>query len=123
MAYQGNSYISVSGQGQNFAGMPKPIAKPLKEDGTFTQDTWRYLASFSGPPPQEMPITLGPSPATFQAISNGSVLVSGGTVSLVSLKRNKTYNLSGSSGLFPLSIGDVLTITYTVAPTCVWFPR
>ena len=119
--YLGNSYIATASKTQ--AGMPKPIAKPIKEDGTFTQDTWRYLNSLSSEPNAESAITLGPTPATFQATANGSVLVSGGTVSALSLTRNNAYNLGMTSGLIPLSIGDILTINYTGAPVCIWFPR
>ena len=121
--YAGNSYLTPTGKGQNFSGMPKPVAKPIKPDGTFSEDTWRYLNSFSTAPTQEQAITVGPSPATFQATSNGTILIMGGTVSAISLTRNSTYNLGVTSGYIPLSIGDIVTITYTGVPTCTWFPR
>lgn len=122
-APQINSYIQQTGTAQSLAGMPKPISQPIRSDGTFSQDTWRYLNSFSSAPGQEVLITLGASPAVFKAVSNGSVFVAGGTVSSVALTRNQSYTMPNTSGMFPMSIGDFLTVTYTVAPTLIWFPR
>lgn len=119
--YAANSYLAT--QQKNTLVAPKPIAKPLKPDGTFTQETLRYLSGLLAAPSDEIAITLGPTPATFQATAKGSVLVYGGTVSAISLTRNGVYNLGVVSGYFPLSIGDILTITYSAAPTCYWFPQ
>jgi hypothetical protein len=121
--YAGNSYLTPTGRAVNANSMPKPIAKPIRPDGTFTNDIWRYLNGLSSAPAQEQTITLGPSPATFQATANGSILVSGGTVSLIALTRNSQYNLGVTSGYIPMSIGDIVMITYSGAPTCTWFPR
>lgn len=120
--YKGNSYLAVSGKSPAFYGMPKPIAKPIREDGTMSSDLWRYLNSLSTVPQQDIPITVGPSPATFQATANGSVVISG-TVTGISITRNGTYNLGTTTNMVPMSIGDILTITYSALPTLTWMPR
>jgi hypothetical protein len=71
----------------------------------------------------ESGVKVGTSPATFQATNNGTMLVKGGTVSAISITRNAAHDLGMTSGLIPLSIGDILTVTYSGLPTLTWFPR
>jgi hypothetical protein len=77
-------------------------------------------------------VTLGASPATFQAPSRGSLNIGGATISAVTLTRQSqtggspivTTLAANSAPFIPLSNGDVLTITYSVAPTtCVFIPN
>ena len=63
------------------------------------------------------------SPFVYNATEPGSLLIVGGTVSAVTLQRNQTYATGLTSGFIPVSIGDKVTITYTVAPTLTFFPR
>lgn len=68
-------------------------------------------------------ITVGASPFTYTAPFNGSVLVKGGTVSIVSLIRQGASTVTGLvTGFIPVSRSDQVQITYTAAPTAVYFP-
>jgi hypothetical protein len=73
-------------------------------------------------------ITVTASPFTYQNTSgyNQSVIVTGGTVSLVEFSRDNTtfYSISILTNTMPLlSPNDYLRVTYTVAPTMVSVPR
>lgn len=122
--YQGNSYLTPPKQGVTQSFMTSPGAKPVNAAGNISRDMWRYMNNLTAAPAGETAITLGASPATFQATANGNVLISGGAVTAMQLTRNATYTLSITTPAYvPLSNGDVLTVTYAATPTLVWFPR
>jgi hypothetical protein len=74
-------------------------------------------------PPAPAAIVVGASPYTFTAPYNGCVVVSGGTVSLVQLGRAGVFLATGvTTGVFPVSAGDQIKVTYTVAPTMNFLP-
>lgn len=80
-------------------------------------------ASESTPTPLEA-ITPGASPYTYTATRRGHVSVYGGTVSQIDFVRaGTTTTLGGTSGVFPVSVGDGIKVTYTVAPTMKFIPR
>ena len=122
------AYIAATGSAQNIAGTPKPSAhigdidERAKGKVRVSRDWWRYLLSFASAPAPEQSVTIGASPTTFKASVNGRMLVQGGTVSAIQLVRQSTYSTGLTSGYIPLSIGDQLTVTYSVAPTLTWFP-
>ncbi len=63
-------------------------------------------------------VTLGASPYNYTADSDGLVIVVGGTVSALAYGRNGAFTTLGIvAGLVPAKSGDVVRITYTVAPT------
>lgn len=67
-------------------------------------------------------ITAGASPYAYTAPSRGAVNLVGGTVTVVALKRNGvSTTLNGVAGVFPVSGGDQLVITYSVVPTSLEF--
>lgn len=71
----------------------------------------------------EIAITLGASPATYTAPFAGSVLVQGGTVSLIELSRSGTFRTAGFiDGFVPVARGDQVRVTYVVLPTAFFFP-
>ena len=78
-------------------------------------------------PPLSLPsaITVTASPFLFQAGGNASVIVSGGTVSLVEFSRDAvTFYASGMiAGMFTLSMSDYLRVTYTLIPIMTFVPR
>lgn len=117
------SFNTPSKIAQNIAATPKPSATLTDGNGTISRDWWRFLNSLASAPLPEIGVTLGASPTTYTASVNGMLLIVGGTVSVVQLQRVNTYTTGLTSGLFPLSIGDKLSLTYTVAPTVTWFPR
>jgi hypothetical protein len=69
-------------------------------------------------------VLTGISPFNYVPTQKGQVLVSGGTVSAISLSRDgKTFYSTGqTAGLFPLSAADTLQVTFTGSPTMVFFP-
>ena len=69
-------------------------------------------------------ITAGASPYTYTTSAVGNLLVSGGTVSAITLNRGTTsLTLPSVTGFIPMDNSDSVTITYTVAPTMNWIPR
>jgi hypothetical protein len=80
--------------------------------------------SKGGPVPaaNESAVTVGASPFTYTAPSNGALLVTGGTVSEIALQRQSSYNLGITTGYIPVAADDEVTITFTGAPTVVFFP-
>ena len=97
-----------------------PVAQP---DGKVTPAWHRFFNSLTVGPQPAQAHTLPASPYTLAASSKGSVVVSGGAVSLIQLTRGLiTVNLGVTSGMFPAAVGDVFVITYTVAPTVTFLP-
>lgn len=70
----------------------------------------------------EMTVAAGGSPFTFTAPSGGYIILRGGTVSAVSVTRTVTTLTGQTAGIFPLSQGDQLTVTYTGLPVMVFVP-
>lgn len=69
-------------------------------------------------------ITPGASPYTYTATDAGTVIVQGGTVTLIELGRKTTFVTTGMTfGAVPVSKGDQVRVTYTVAPTMNFFKR
>lgn len=68
--------------------------------------------------------TVPASPAAFTAPTSGMYAVSGGTVSAITLTRGNSaaINLGAQAGTFSVSQGDILTVTYTAAPTVNFIP-
>lgn len=79
------------------------------------------------PIPRAQPVqsvTLTGSPFTYTAAFDGTIVLTGGTVSAIALIRQGASVATGlSAGLFPLSRLDQLQITYSVAPTMTFLPR
>lgn len=68
--------------------------------------------------PAATSITPTGSPFSYTAPSSGRVYVNGGTVTIVETGRDGAFVVSGVlAGAFPVSTGDVLRVTYAVAPT------
>lgn len=81
--------------------------------------------SSSQTPPSTITVTA--SPFSYQNVTGfpADVIVSAGTVSLIEFSRNGTtwYGVGATAGMFGLSPGDRLRVTYTVAPTMTLIPR
>lgn len=68
-------------------------------------------------------LTPGASPWGYTAAYNGTVTITGGTVSAIDLARQGTSISTGLIvGLIPVRRGDTVTVTYTVAPTATFIP-
>ena len=94
--------------------------------GENTHISWyRWFQSIDTgqPPNSEVTITPTASPFTYVAPARGFLIVTGGTVSVISFTRVSTYVTGQTGGTFPLSLNDKLTVTYSVAPTMTWVPQ
>ncbi len=71
------------------------------------------------------PVTPSVSPYTYKAEQGGTLIIQGGTVSMVSFSRDgvTNFNTGQTQGMFPLSQGDLLIITYSGAPNLTFVPR
>jgi hypothetical protein len=92
--------------------------------GVTTQPWFSFFAGLAG---QAGPITaVKPrgSPFSYTASVKGFLAVSGGTVSAITLARARVSGvpLGMTNGVVPLSQGDTVTITYSVAPTLNFIP-
>jgi len=106
----------------------------LNSDGTFASVWFQFLSAVNsalgGLPaaggtvaaPNEIVLAPTASPFTYDVPANGMLLVSGGVVTSISLTRQGTYILGIENGVVPVAAKDVVAITYTSAPTVVFFP-
>lgn len=91
-----------------------------------TSSVWYrfFQAVYKGTPPSsESALTVGASPFAFTAPSRGFIMLSGGTVSAVQFTRAQTTLTGQTSGIFPISQGDTLTVTYSGLPSMVFVPQ
>lgn len=95
----------------------------VNQDKTIATEWLRFLTDLvSNPAPSTTP-TVTASPMAFAAPRTGHLLVVGGTVSAISLKRGRATIATGmTSGFIPVSSNDIVTVTYTVAPTLTFVP-
>lgn len=94
------------------------------ETGQVTQPWFGYLSQLSGVPSPILAVALGASPSAFKAPSNGTLAVTGGTVSSITLARARVsgVDVGFTSGSVAVAANDVVTITYSVAPTINFIP-
>lgn len=93
--------------------------------GLLSQPWHGYLSQLAGAPGPIVPnIVPGPSPFAYQAPSGGTLAVTGGTVSSITLARARVsgVNVGFTSGSVAVAANDVVTITYSVAPTINFIP-
>ena len=99
--------------------------QPLMIDKNTSSWWYRWFqdTDTGTPPSSELAVSVTASPFIYTAPSKGILIVNGGTVSNVSLTRVGTYMTGQTQGLFSLSLGDRLTITYSVIPTLTFVPQ
>lgn len=69
-------------------------------------------------------ITPGASPYSYTASAAGTVIVAAGTVTIVEIGRGGVFTVTGLiAALVPVSLGDVVRVTYAVAPTMTFIAR
>lgn len=105
-----------------------PTYTETLETGGNTTRGWYtfWLGLLQGQPvgvPQS--VVPGASPFSYVASVGGSAIVNGGTVSKVEVSRDGvTFFVTGqTAGMFPLSMGDTLRVTYSGVPTATFLPR
>jgi hypothetical protein len=108
---------------RNAAIVPSSAQAIADGSGRVTTPWQRFFNALVSPAAPIQPVTLTGSPFSYRAGSAGSVAVSGGTVSAISITRGTTTIPTGAtSGTFPVANGDTVAITYTVAPTVSFIP-
>jgi hypothetical protein len=98
---------------------------PLTVKGQTHTAWFRFFQNVykGAPPSSETTLTLGASPWSYQAPAKGFVIIRGGTVSAVQFTRSVTTLTGQTQGVFPMSQGDTLAITYSVLPSLTWVPQ
>jgi hypothetical protein len=73
----------------------------------------------------QVTVAVGASPFAYTAPAIGSVIISGGTVSAITLTHagGTPVNIGVVAGVIPVLASDVVTVTYTVAPTMTFIPH
>ena len=99
--------------------------QPLLVKGQTTSVWYRYFQNtfFGAAPSNETTVSVGGSPFAYTAPSRGFVLIKSGTVSSIQYTRSLTTLTGLTSGIFPVSQGDVLTVAYTGLPSMTFFPQ
>lgn len=85
---------------------------------------WNRTGGGKGSQPNPIQtVTISGSPATFTANVSGNLWISPGTYCDVSINRQLLTLHFGkvTRGIFPLSVGDTATITYTTLPPTIYF--
>ena len=90
-------------------------------NGNLINVVWgQYLQQFTQEPPAFSTIS-GASPYSYEAKEPGNIFIEGGTISNITLTRGRlSVDLTGQK-IIPVAIKDVVTITYSVAPTKITF--
>ena len=102
-------------------------SEALQTANTTTRGWYTFWLGLLQGQPVGAPISIVPgvSPFSYVAPVGGTVIVTGGTVSKIEVSRDGvTFFVTGqTSGMFPLSMGDTLRVTYSVVPTATFLPR
>lgn len=105
----------------NTLPVPNLTAPLVNKLGKLIPPWNSWFQQFSQPAPAVVNVTVGASTFSYTANSNGSLIVSGGNVSDISLIRGTTTIQVATSTanpvIIPISIGDTVEITYSVLPT------
>lgn len=107
----------------NNAAIVPSSAQPIADAAGRVTTPWQrfFNALVSAAAPIQS-IALTGSPFSYRAGAIGSLSVTGGTVSSITLTRNNMTVSLGTSGVFPVSNGDGITVTYSVDPTVSFIP-
>lgn len=102
--------------------LPNVLQEFVNRAGIIKNPWIQYLQQFTIPPPNFIDVTLTGSPFEYVAREPGSLFVSGGTISLITLTRGtETLTVTGSI-LIPVGIADIVEVTYSVLPTVKFIP-
>jgi hypothetical protein len=99
-------------------------AKAFVSNNVNDASWYRYFQDLERgiPGANELAIIVGASPFMYPAPRGGFIIINGGTVSKVEFTRTLTYNTGQTQGCFPVSLGDQLTVSWSVKPTMTFVP-
>jgi hypothetical protein len=85
-------------------------------------DIYQPISDKSGSPPTTVTVTA--SPFSYTATRDGFLVVQSGTVTKQEYGRTGTFTDVGLlNSMLPILLGDIIRVTYTVAPTITFIPR
>jgi len=103
------------------------FGQALATKGVTDSSWFRYWSGlFSGVPSGNISVVaVSSSPFTYKAPVGGTVIIQGGTVTQVQFSRDgASFYITGqTNGMFPVSQGDLLMVTYSVPPNMTFVPR
>lgn len=96
--------------------------QPIVGAGGLVTSPWQrfFNALVSGAAPF-VTVTVGASPFDYTASQTGTLVISGGTVSSITLTRSGS-TVTWPTNAVPMTNGDVTEITYSVPPTVNFVP-
>lgn len=106
-------------------GIPQKGLPVADKDGIIGDGWYRFLLRLAQLTPERVisPVAVGDSPFEYQATTIGNLLITGGTVSAISLTRgNVTVDCTTNPRFVPMTAKDIVTITYSVLPTINFVP-
>jgi len=108
----------------NNAAIVPSSQQAIADRGGFVTTPWqRFFNSLVSAAAAVQTVTVTSSPYTYRAGSGGSLAVSGGTVSSITITRNNVVVPTGATaGISPVANGDLVTITYSGLPAVSFIP-
>ena len=103
--------------------VPSRNQKVSDDQGMVSLAWWQFFNLLAPVTPlKESAITVTASPFSYTSHGNGYVLVTGGTVSAISLTRVSAHATGLTAGFIPVGNKDMVTVTYSVLPTMTFIP-
>lgn len=105
--------------------IPQRNAPLLESDGTLSLYWYQFFKGLvPGKATPETAITVSSSPFSYTSTDDGFVVITGGTVSSVTITRSgSAMSVATSTGhAIPIGKGDVLIVTYSGTPTMLIYP-
>lgn len=103
--------------------VPSSQSAMVTTAGLVTPAWLRFFTLLLAQPGDIDAVVLTGSPFSFTASEKGTAFVSGGTVSSIQVTRSRaTFTTGQTSGNVPLAQGDMLIVTYSIAPTLTFVP-
>lgn len=101
--------------------LPSLVAKLVDNTGRMLSPWNSYFQQFTQAPAAAIDITVGVSPFAYTVREPGAFVVTGGTITGVTLTRGSTV-ITIVSQIFPVAINDIITVSYSVLPTLRLLP-
>ena len=102
--------------------LPNLRAAFVNKFGNLVSPWNSYLQQFTQAPPNIATVIVGASPITYTATEPGTVIISGGTLTALTLTRGLvTVALAITDRIIPVGINDIVVITYSIAPIAIKF--
>jgi len=107
----------------NNAAIVPSSQQPIAAAGGLVTPPWvRFFNALVAAASPIASVDVGATPFSYRAGSSGTLLISGGTVSAVSLTRSGTTVSLGTVRSVLMANNDVVTISYSVVPTVDFIP-